>query len=139
MPLPPPWRALEVMVDNIVDGQWGEPVELHPMAGADIDSEAGPDPTRPIIRTTGIFVTPGAAAMGEGGTVASGMATRVVQNDTWLSISDHNLKRSRLHEWKEEDRVYFPDRDQWYKVLYPTPSATARPQIYLARVQIEQP
>lgn len=138
MPLPPPWRALERLVDDIVDDQWGEPVEMHPMLRGDIDSEAESDPGRQVVYTTGILVMPGARAMGESGTVASGMATRVVQNDVWLSISEHNLQRSKLHEWKEEDRVFFPDRQEWYSVLYPTPSVTARPQIYLARVQREQ-
>ena len=105
----------------------------------DLPAHIEPDPTREIIYTIGILVMPGAAAMGESGTVGSGMATRMVQNDTWLSISEHNLQRSRVWEWKEDDRVYFPDRDEWYRVLYPTPSVTARPQIYLARAQKEQP
>lgn len=139
MPLPPPWRALERLVDGIVDDQWGEPVELHPMAGADIDSEAGPDPTRRVVRTVGILVMPGAAAMGEAGTIGTGMASRTVFNDVWLSISERNLLGSLLHTWREEDRVYFPDRDEWYKVENPVPSVTARPQIYLSRLQIEQP
>ena len=76
--------------------------------------------------------------MGEGGTVGSGLSTRVVANDTWVSFSEHMLG-TMLHVWREGDRVYFPDRDQWYTVLYPTPSATARPQIYLARMQLGSP
>jgi hypothetical protein len=132
-----PWRALEVLIDDMVDDQWGEPVELHPMAGADVDSEASPDPTRKILKTVGVLMMPGAAATGEAGTVGTGLTVKQVQNDVWVSLSERNLKGT-LSTWKEEDRAYFPDRDIWYKVLYPIPSATGRPQIYLARLQVEQ-
>ncbi len=133
-----PWRALERMVDDMVDDQWAEDVELHPMAGADVDSEANPDATRQVVKTVGILVMPGAAALGEGGTVGSGLTTKTIQNDVWVSFAEHRLKGVPLYTWREDDRVYFPDRDEWYKILYPTPSVTARPQIYLARLQKEE-
>lgn len=133
-----PWRAMEVLLDDMVDDQWGEPVELHPMAGADVDSEASPDPTRKIVTTVGVLFMPGAAATGEAGSMATGLTSKQVQNDVWVSISEHRLKGVDLATWKSEDRVYFPDRDIWYKILYPIPSVTGRPQIYLARLQVEQ-
>ena len=132
------WRSLEQRMDRIVDRQFGEPVEMHPWTTATVSDEGGPDLARDMIETIGILVMPGAHAMGEAGTVGAGMATRVVQNDTWLSIQEDNLLKSKLFMWREGDRVYFPDRDEWFSVLYPTPSVTARPQIYLARMQVAQ-
>ena len=137
--MPAPWRALERRMDAAVDRQFGEPVELHPWTTATATEEGEADPSRKVIITIGILVMPGAAAIGEGGTVSSGLATRVVANDTWVSIQEDNLKGAELHTWREGDRVYFPDRDQWFTVLYPTPSVTARPQIELARMQKAQP
>jgi len=129
------WRGFERLVDKMVDAQFGEPVELHPWTTATAATEGGPDPAREVLVTWGILVMPGAAALGEGGSVSVGMSTRVVANDTWLSIQEDRLAKARLETWKEGDRVYFPDRDQWFTVLYPTPSVTARPQIELARMQ----
>ncbi|HEY6613494.1 MAG TPA: hypothetical protein VIZ32_03220 [Vicinamibacterales bacterium] len=129
------WRGFERMMDRIVDGYFGEPVQMFPMLPATVATEGEPDPNRQVIEITGILVMPGAAATGEGGTVGSGMATRVVTNDTWLSIQEDQLIKARLETWVEGDRVYFPDRNLWFTVLYPTPSVTARPQINLARMQ----
>jgi hypothetical protein len=133
--MPAPWRALERLVDDIVDEQWGEPVELHPFTLPDVEGESKPDPTRSIVITTGILVMPGAAATGEAGAQSTGLASTPAQMDTWLSISTHNLRGAALHTWIEGDRVYFPDRDEWYTIDHPMPSVTARPQIYLARIQ----
>jgi hypothetical protein len=129
------WRGFERMMDRIVDSYFGEPVEMHPWTPATVATEGEPDSLRKVIAVTGILVMPGAAATGEGGTVGSGMATRVVTNDTWLSIQEDQLAKAKLETWVEGDRVYFPDRNLWFTVLYPTPSVTARPQINLARMQ----
>jgi hypothetical protein len=129
------WRGFERLMDRVVDRYFGEPVEMHPMTQATVGTEGEPDLTRKMIEVVGILVMPGAAAMGEGGTVGSGMATRIVSNDTWLSIQEDQLIKAKLETWQEGDRVYFPDRNLWFTVLYPTPSVTARPQINLARMQ----
>lgn len=129
------WRGFERMMDRIVDNYFGEPVIMHPWTQATVATEGDPDPTRKMIEITGILVMPGASATGEGGTIGSGMATRVVTNDTWLSIQEDQLVKAKLETWQEGDRVYFPDRNLWFTVLYPTPSVTARPQINLARMQ----
>ena len=123
-------------MDDIVDDQWGEPVELHPWSGSGIEEGGGPDPTRRAIVTIGILVMPGAAATGEGGAVSTGMSSSPLGASTWLSISTHNLKGVALHSLTEGDRVYFPDRDEWYSVDHPLPSVTARPQVYLNRLEI---
>ena len=129
-----PWRPLERLVDDMVDAQWGEEVEFHPWGGSGIEQGGGPDPEREVIHTIGILVMPGAATTGEGASDGGGEAPAMLA--TWLSISQHNLKGSKLHEWKQEDRVYFPDRNEWYMVDHPLPSVTGRPNIYLHRVQI---
>lgn len=129
------WRGFEKLTDRVVDRFFGEPVEMHPWTPAGVSDEGGPDPQREVITITGILVAPGAAATGEGGTVSSGMSTRVVAYDVWVSIQEDQLAKARLETWQKGDRVYFPDRDQWYTVLYATPSVTARPQIELARMQ----
>jgi hypothetical protein len=130
-----PWRALERMVDDLVDDQWGEDVEIHPWTGAGIEDSGGPDASRRAIVTIGILVMPGAAAVGEGGTVSTGMASAPLGASTWLSISTHNLKGIALNDLQEGDRVYFPDRDEWYMIDHPLPSVTARPQVYLNRLE----
>jgi hypothetical protein len=130
-----PWRAWERMVDAYVDGYFGEPVEMYPWSTGGISDEGTPDQTREVIYITGILVMPGSAATGEGGAVSIGMAHRVVAYDTWLSVQEDQLVKAKLETWRKGDRVYFPDRDMWFTVLYPTPSVTARPQIELARMQ----
>lgn len=133
--MPAPWRALERYMDAIVDRQFGEPVEMYPWTEGGISDEGGADPHRQPIYIIGILVSPGAAAIGEGGVVSTGMATRVVAYDIWLSVQEDQLAKAKLETWRKGDRVYFPDRDQWYEVAYPTPSVTARPQIELTRMQ----
>ena len=130
-----PWRGLERYMDAIVDRQFGEPVEMHPWTEGGISDEGGADPARDIIYIIGILVAPGASATGEGGVVSTGMSHRVVAYDIWLSIQEDQLAKAKLETWQKGDRIYFPDRDQWYTILYPTPSVTARPQIELARMQ----
>ena len=129
------WRGYERMMDRVVDRFFGEPVEMHPWTEGGISSEGDADPNREVIYITGILVMPGSAATGEGGSVSIGMSTRVVAYDTWLSVQEDQLVKAKLETWRKGDRVYFPDRDIWYTVLYPTPSVTARPQIELARMQ----
>jgi hypothetical protein len=129
------WRGFEKLADKMVDRQFGEPVEMHPWTTATAASEGEADPSREVIILWGILVMPGAAATGEGGSVSVGMATRVVAYDTWLSVQEDQLAKAKLETWRKGDRVYFPDRDMWFTVLYPTPSVTARPQIELARMQ----
>jgi len=129
------WRGYERLVDKMVDAQFGEPVEMHPWSLGGISEEGAPDPERSVIKTIGILVMPGAAAIGEGGTVSVGMSTRVVANDVWLSIQEDRLAEAKLPTWKKGDRIFFPDRQEWYEVAYPTPSVTARPQIELTRMQ----
>jgi hypothetical protein len=129
------WRGFERMMDRIVDNYFGEPVHMYPMLPATVSEEGVPDPLRKVIEIVGILVMPGASVTGEGGTIGSGMSTRIVTNDTWLSVQEDQLVKAKLETWQEGDRVYFPDRNLWFTVLYPTPSVTARPQINLARMQ----
>jgi hypothetical protein len=129
------WRGYERMMDRVVDRFFGEPVEMHPWVLGGISEEGEADASRDVIYIIGILSMPGAAAVGEGGSVSVGMSTRVVAYDTWLSVQEDQLAKAQLHTWRKGDRVFFPDRDMWFTVLYPTPSVTARPQIELARMQ----
>src|SRR4051812_35132246 len=101
------WRGYERVMDRVVDRFFGEPVEMHPWTMAGISDEGGPDSARPVIYLTGILVMPGAAATGEGGAVSVGMCTRVVANDTWLSVQEDQLAAAKLETWQKDDRVYF--------------------------------
>ena len=54
------WRLYEQLVDQMIDRQWGEPVELHPMIPGGVTGDPAPDPARPVIKATACFVRPGA-------------------------------------------------------------------------------
>ena len=127
------WRNYQHDMDDTVDTFFAEPVELHPWQSTQsrYTETGGPDPDRAVVSTMGIYVRPGASVTGEG---AMGAATRIVQQDIWVSIVDHKLGASLL-DWRKGDHVYFPERGEWYEISYPGPSATARPQFYLLRLQ----
>lgn len=127
------WQNQERRVDAAVDRQFAEPVELWPWVKPQYTGEGGPDPARQHLRTYGIFVMPGATATGEGGTVGAGLTTRVVTNDVWFSITEDKI--IDYSYWKEGDRVYLPDRDEWFALTFITPSATGRPNLNLVRIQ----
>jgi hypothetical protein len=127
------WRSLERVMDAIVDDTFGEPVELHPWGWRGVEDNPERDPDRPILKTTGILVAPGAAVTGESGT-GGGMASPLT-GGTWLSLTEEALKTTKLEDWREDDRVFFPDRGEWYKIDHQVPSVTARPNIYLVRLE----
>jgi len=126
------WRTYQHDMDDAVDDVFAEPVELHPwQAPSRYTETGGPDPDREVVTTTGVYVKPGASVSGESGSAGYG---REVQQDTWVSIVDHKLEVSLL-DWRKADRVYFPERNEWYEITFPGPSATGRPQFYLVRLQ----
>lgn len=127
------WKALETRMDKLVDRQFAEPVELHPWRKGSYSSGGEADDTRAVIKTQGIYVMPGAAISGEGGTQGAGLNTRVVTQDVWLSIIEDYT--GNLADWKMHDRVYFPERGEWFEIAYTDPSATNRPNIHLLRLQ----
>lgn len=136
--MPSMWRRLERMVDSRADRVWGEPVELHPYKPGDAINEASPDASRGVVYTRGVFMMPGSATTGEGaGAGSSGVDMKTVTNQMWVSITERNLPN--LHTWTPEDRVYLPERDDWYQFSYIQPSATGRPNIYLTRLQDDAP
>jgi hypothetical protein len=129
------WRQIEVMMDDLVDDYWAEPVRIVPWGPVGIDDDGQPDPARKVVNTRGILVMPGAAATGEAGTQATGMTSGQIDIGTWLSITDYNLKSLKLSDIEQGDRVYFEERDEWYMIDHPIPSKTGRPQIYMSRIQ----
>src|SRR5262245_1598202 len=127
------WRALAARLDAYVDGTWAEPVELHPMVPGDIDTNPQPDPARRIVKTLGVFMKPGASIIGEGGLASAyGGNLHTIAQEAWVSIADERLVIDLL-AWKQHDRVYFPDRDEWYEIAWTDPSATMRSNIHLLR------
>lgn len=130
-----PWRALERVMDTIVDATWAEPVELHPWGWRGVEDNPEMDPTRPVLKTTGILVMPGAAVTGESATGGGGGMASPLTSGTWLSLTEDSLKTTNLSDWREGDRVFFPDRDEWFIIDHPLPSVTARPNIYLTRLE----
>lgn len=128
------WTALEQQVDFIVDGRFSEPVILIPwIAGTKVYTvnEQGPDPTRKIVKTNGIYVTAGAGLVGESGSAHAQGTTKQVEQKVWVSITTVNI--GDVTDWVAGDRVYFPNRDRFYNVDYVEDSATLRPNIYLIR------
>jgi hypothetical protein len=130
------WMKIQQWMDNIVHARLGEPVEFHPWAsGEGYGSEGQPDPNRPVLVTWGILDMPGPQVIGMG--QAFGANTRILEQDVWLSIQEVNI--GSLANYVTYDRVYFPDRDLWFEINYPAPSATRRPRYYLTRLQPGSP
>lgn len=130
-----PWRSYEQQMDAVVDQVWSEPVELHPYLVDPMTSQPTADSERSVIKTRGVMIRHGAAVTGEGAVMGGSINTRQVTSDVWLSISSASLFGT-IADWKQGDRVYFPDRDAngeaaWYEINWPAPSATARWDIHL--------
>jgi hypothetical protein len=134
---PSGWRALQQRVDFIVDGALGEPVILIPWLGGEnyTPAEQKPDPSRKMIISTGMFVTPGAHLVGESGKATGGsgggFGTQILEQECWLSITNSNI--GDVTNWVAYDRVYFVDRDRFYNISYVEDSATLRPNVHLIR------
>lgn len=129
------WRSYEQQLDSVVDRIWAEPVELHPYLVDPTTSQPTADSTRNIIKTVGLMVRHGAAAMGEGAIMGGNINARQVSSDVWLSISTANLQGT-IADWHVGDRLYWPERDlfgeaAWYEISWMAPSATARWDIHL--------
>jgi hypothetical protein len=128
------WTALQQQVDYVIDGRWAEPVILIPwIAGTKVytPTEQGPDPTRKLLKTTGIYVSAGAELVGESGSAHAQGNARQVGQKVWLSVTTANI--GSVTSWVAGDRVYFPNRDMFYNIDFIGDSATLRPNIYLIR------
>jgi hypothetical protein len=128
------WRVYEQIVDNAVDMFWGEPVELHPMQAGGVAGDIQPDPSRPIIKATAVFERPGARIVGEGGDAYARSGAKQVSQEVWISIQDSQIG-GNIFAWQQHDRIYLPERDQWFEINYINPSATGRPDMHLLIVQ----
>jgi hypothetical protein len=82
---------------------------------------------------------PGAATSGEAGAPAlAGFPSGIVGARFWISITEYNI--GDLSVWNNKnDRVYLPERDWWFTIQSILPSATARPNIYLDRLNADNP
>lgn len=129
-----PWLSMQRMMDGIVDDTWAEPVELHPWnrGGYAGDSDT-PDTTRTVLKGPGVvavYMTPGSTASGE---TSDSPIQFMSQDIFWMAIQADILGDPA--NWREGDRVYWPDRDEWFEVRHVAPSATRRHNVSLARLQ----
>jgi hypothetical protein len=133
----PIWRKYQRRVDSNVDLTFSERVEFYPWTGGEsVADDLVADPSRVILKTVGVYVTPGARAMGESGTLASGLATSIQTGREWISISEENFGDPSL--WRAYDRVHLPDQlpnQQWHSIEKIQPAATKRYNVYLIRLQ----
>lgn len=131
----PHWFAIAQRMDTIVDNRFGEPVELHPWTAENFGSGGGPDPARAVLAgpdVLGVYVTQGSKVIGEGSLGGAGGNTQLLEQEVWLSIQAGVLGDPAF--WKSDDRVYFPDRNEWYQISYIPPSATYRYNVHLLRL-----
>jgi hypothetical protein len=135
------WRNHQRVMDAEIDLEFGEPIELHPMVAEDESiGSPEPDPSRSMLRCIGIYVTPGSAATGESGSIATGWSRSeagVLTAMEWVSITEDQLGDPA--KWgpavSNHDRVYLPERGTWHTINSITPSATGRFNVNLTRVQ----
>jgi hypothetical protein len=135
------WRALQLRLDNLVDGRWADPIILIPWvkgSGVYLAGEEGPDPARQMRVTEGALMTPGAKLVGESGRATGGSGggfnTQVLEAEVWLSITVENLGSNWKTYWRSYDRVYAPHYGELFNISYMEPSATYRPNIHLIRI-----
>lgn len=129
-----PWRQNQRFMDAHIDLTWGEPFEIHPWVTEGYTGAGAPDAARTVLKgpkVIGVYMTPGSRVVGE---TADSVGQKQVVNECWVSVQQDVLGGD-LGYYGEGDRVYFPDRDEWYEILYVAPSATFRPNIMLTRVQ----
>lgn len=136
---PNAWLGLEQWVDEIVDARFAEMVYIVPWAdGTTVytPGEQGPDPTRRMLVTQAVFLSPGAALVGESGRSTGGSGggfdTKLLEQECWISVMLDNI--GDITAFRESDRVYLADRDQWYTISYLADNATRRPNIHLIAV-----
>src|ERR1035437_9400804 len=103
------------------------------MSDGDISQEPMPDNSHEILKTKGVYMRPGALITGEGGTQGASLSTQIVENDTWLSIVGDVIGGDEPI-FQKDDRVYWPERGEWWAISYITPSATNRPNVHLIRL-----
>jgi len=129
------WVQQQRFLDNLVDQFWGEPVELHPMTPGTVGTDPAADSARPIMHATAVMMQPGAEIVGEAGRAYAygGSNLRTIEQDVWVSIQD--LQSGDITQWKPHDRVFWPDRGEWYEIAWINPSATHRADVHLIRVQ----
>lgn len=129
------FRTLIKEMDVAVDEMFAEPVELHPWLNSDgrYSTSGMADSSRSVLKTMAIYVTPGAAATGERALVGGGIS-HTLEQDVWISIQQELL--GDLSAWQAGDRVYWPERGEYYELLYPPiPHATLRPNVHLTRLE----
>jgi hypothetical protein len=113
-------------IDQRVDAVFGEPVVLKPMIGSGY-REAVPDTNRPQVVARGIFdQTRGAVEDTSGGFMHRQATVGVA-----LSIRMEPVNQCQL---RKGDRVFFPERDGTYEVIFVHDDPGGRPDVHLVEV-----
>ena len=117
----------------MIDGFWAELFEIHPWITEGYTGRGSPDTTRTMLKgpnVVGVLEGPGTRMVGE---TADAPSTQQIENEVWLSV-DQTIIGDPTY-WATGDRVFLPDRGEWFEILYIGPSTTFRPFIHLTRVQ----
>ena len=115
-------------LDLHVDAAFGEPVVFKPMKTANGGyREAIPDPDRQQVIARGIYDQTRGAVEQTGGSMMHRQATV----DSTLSIREEPVHQCKL---KKGDRVFFPDRDETYEVIFIHDEPGGRPDVHMVRV-----
>lgn len=117
-------------MDAVIDEVWAEPIELHPWTKSDIEN-AGADTTRAVIKTEAVRMGYGPNVIAQA--AAGGGNAQTIAAEVWISVRQEALIIP-LEEWRQGDRIYFPDRDLWMEISWPAPSGTYRPEFHLVRI-----
>lgn len=130
---------MQQQMDSAIDDVWAELFEIHPWVSGGATTAGNPDPNRPVLKgadVRGVFTSPGSRVVGE---LADSQTTQQVENECWLSV-EQGVLGDDLSYWTSDDRVFLPDRNEWYTINYIGPSSTFRPLIHLARLQeVDEP
>jgi hypothetical protein len=116
-----------IPVDDAVDDAFSEVVVLQPMLTQKTGyRDAIVDTSRPVVTTRGIY------DQGRGNVETSGSSLhKQVIVDTTLSIRWEPVRQCAL---RKGDRVFFPQRDEHYDVLWIYEEPGGRPDVHLARI-----
>jgi hypothetical protein len=127
------WLEMQRRMDRTIDEVWAEQFEIHPWISEGYSGQGAPDTTRAVLKgdhVIGVVTSPGSRLVGE---TADSPTTQIIENAIWISVEQTVI--GDPSQWKDGDRVYLVDRDEWYEINWIGPSATFRPNIHLTRLQ----
>jgi hypothetical protein len=124
------WHVLASLVDQAVDGQFGETAFFTAWKQADDYTVGGPDLDRVIPSAVGCYVNPAARVMPPPGA----SYPHTVNADFLLSI-----REAYLVGVQQGDRVFLSDRGFYGEIAYIEPGDTDRSVLHLLRIKADHP